>query len=358
MPSTRASGAGGRPAPGRTGGRRGRPGAGTAPASRSPAARGGRRGTRWPRSTSGAAALGCQEQLEDLGGAGQPAQGDRAELVAAGLGVAVGDQVGDPVDHGVDPDRVAGGRRGRSGAAARTRRSGTARRSVAAVVPRPGPRGRRGRPGSPWPRRSPAPDPVPHRRAPRRPRHRRGPPDRPAARRESRAILRGQPHRAGQLLGARPDLRQPVDQVQHVGQVSAHTPSRSPPAPWPAPGCENSRTPGVPVPAGMHQPVRRPRPTPGLRDRAGVGGVHDGPGRDHPKVIDLRGTTTQHRMLGQLQKRIGRQPGQILGQILTGLSSARVPIHRWYGTGVRRATSWLHDRDSWHARLMIANLDA
>ena len=53
------------------------------------------------------------EEGEDVCGVGQPPEGDRAELVAGGLGGQVGDQVaagvegvGDPVDGGVEPDRV------------------------------------------------------------------------------------------------------------------------------------------------------------------------------------------------------------------------------------------------------------
>jgi hypothetical protein len=47
------------------------------------------------------------EQLEQLGGAGQPAEGDRPQLVAAGvLRMAGRDEVGDPLQHRVDPDGV------------------------------------------------------------------------------------------------------------------------------------------------------------------------------------------------------------------------------------------------------------
>ena len=53
---------------------------------------------------------GLEQQDEQVGGAGQPAEGDRAEQVAGGAGVlgAGGEDLGDPGDHGVDPGGVAG----------------------------------------------------------------------------------------------------------------------------------------------------------------------------------------------------------------------------------------------------------
>jgi hypothetical protein len=55
-----------------------------------------------------AVALRREQQLERVGRASEPAQSDRAQLVASAAGVAVGDQVGDALDHRVDPDRVSG----------------------------------------------------------------------------------------------------------------------------------------------------------------------------------------------------------------------------------------------------------
>ena len=54
----------------------------------------------------GVAAL--QEQLEELGGAGQPAERDRPQLVRRSVRVAWGDDLGDPGHGGLDPDRVTG----------------------------------------------------------------------------------------------------------------------------------------------------------------------------------------------------------------------------------------------------------
>ncbi|GAA1477328.1 hypothetical protein GCM10009623_17740 [Nocardioides aestuarii] len=49
------------------------------------------------------------EELDQLGGAGEPAEGAGAELVAVVVVTVLdGQDVGDPVDHRVDPDRVAG----------------------------------------------------------------------------------------------------------------------------------------------------------------------------------------------------------------------------------------------------------
>ncbi len=48
------------------------------------------------------------EKRQQLLRAGEPAEGDRAQLVAGGaLGVVGGDEVGDPLEQGVDPHRVA-----------------------------------------------------------------------------------------------------------------------------------------------------------------------------------------------------------------------------------------------------------
>ena len=73
--------------------------------------------------TTVAAGLGLVgQQRDDVLGVGQPAQGDRAELVAGGVWGQVGDQVaagvqgvGDLVDGGVEPDAVGGCDRGDHG---------------------------------------------------------------------------------------------------------------------------------------------------------------------------------------------------------------------------------------------------
>jgi hypothetical protein len=49
-----------------------------------------------------------EEQGEQLGGTGQPAEGDRAHLVGSGVGVARSQDLGDPSDSGLHPHRVAG----------------------------------------------------------------------------------------------------------------------------------------------------------------------------------------------------------------------------------------------------------
>ncbi len=49
-----------------------------------------------------------QQQREQLGGPGQPAERDRPQLVGTGLGVARRQDLGHPGDDGLDPDRVAG----------------------------------------------------------------------------------------------------------------------------------------------------------------------------------------------------------------------------------------------------------
>ncbi|GAB3773067.1 hypothetical protein GCM10028867_07210 [Nocardioides pacificus] len=52
---------------------------------------------------------GFEEELEEFGGASQPAERLGAEQVAASVGVAGGEDVGDAVHGGVDPGGVAGG---------------------------------------------------------------------------------------------------------------------------------------------------------------------------------------------------------------------------------------------------------
>ena len=49
-----------------------------------------------------------EQQLEELGGAGQPPERDRPDLVRGGVGVTRGEDLGDPGHGGLDPDRVPG----------------------------------------------------------------------------------------------------------------------------------------------------------------------------------------------------------------------------------------------------------
>ena len=57
-----------------------------------------------------------QQQGEELGGAGEPSEGEGAELVGAGVGVAGREDLADPVHDGVHGDRVAGFEAGDEGA--------------------------------------------------------------------------------------------------------------------------------------------------------------------------------------------------------------------------------------------------
>ena len=57
-----------------------------------------------------------QQQGEELGGAGEPSEGEGAELVGAGVGVAGREDLADPVHDGVHGDRVAGFESGDEGA--------------------------------------------------------------------------------------------------------------------------------------------------------------------------------------------------------------------------------------------------
>ena len=159
---------------------------------------------------------GARAQLEEFGGAGQPAERDRPELVGGGVGVAGREDFGDPGHGGLDPDRVAGLDPGDQGpqpvlVGARGGHVAASAFGLDPLVVQGGVGlddlrlGDREHPATGLGGRSPAPPPGP----PARPGRRAGA---GTASRPGGRLELGLPGAAG-----RPGRRQPVDQVQGVG---------------------------------------------------------------------------------------------------------------------------------------------
>jgi hypothetical protein len=222
--------------------------------------------------------LVLEQEPEDLGGTGQPAQGDRAQLVTTGVWMPVEDRLGHPVDHGVDPDRVTGLDPGDQ--VAQPELVGAREGDEPAAALRLDPGGVRGRVGLDHFGLTDLPHPS-RRLSGYRLGHRGVDHPHPVQRQPSRqpGDLARQPHRAGQVQDPRPYARQPVDQVQHVTQVAPH------------------RLDGPSV-LGPHPP-----PTVGIPTR--IGGVDLGPRRHHQQVLDLHRSPPHHSQPRTVQQLVG-----------------------------------------------------
>ncbi len=251
------------------------------------------------------------EQGQQLVGTAQPPEGDRAQLVAGGaLGVVARDQVGDPLEQGVHPHGVAvgdasddmtqpvlvGAGEGDIATAALRLHLGRVGRGVGLDDLGSGhvehPAGRLGG------------DDRGHGsvdEADRRQRHRS---------RHARDLA-GHPGLCLERLDAIPDERQPVLQVEHVGDdglagdrvdLADHGQLGDAELPHPR------RT----LTAHLDQPVRGPRAA-AVGRPAGVGGVESRPMGRQPEIVDLSTSPAEEHLSDESQRRVGVKPRRVLG---------------------------------------------
>ena len=255
---------------------------------------------------------GLEEQGEQLGGAGQPPERQRAELVAADLGRGLGAQlgaagqhVGDPVQHRVHPDRVAGLDPGdhQPQPVLVAARQGHVPAAALLLEPRPvrGPvdLDHLGLGQLDHLRRRLPHDRLGHRGVHHRRRCRRQPTG-------QHRDLAGHPHLGPQRPHLRPGQRQPVPQVERVrhqrpGGQRVH----------PAGDAELGEAQVLhqwgALPADLDQPVpTRGEPPPALGAQPRVGGVQVGPVRGQPQVVDLGRPAAEQHLVDQ-----GQGPGRI-----------------------------------------------
>jgi hypothetical protein len=122
--------------------------------------------------------------------------------------------------------------------------------------------------------------------------------------------LAGQPDPTDELLGEGPDLRQPVGQVEHVGQVALA--GRYPDlAGHRELGDRELAHPGRALAARADQSVLGPHAPSGLGVAPRIARVDLRPGGHDPQVVHVGRATPEHGLPGQVEQGRGRQRGQV-----------------------------------------------